>query len=117
MIRSITSFSGASPPVPGERLPDPGIRRSHRDLDRVDAGAPIRLQLASVYWDVCEDAEKAKAVIVEILESNSTGWPWRFTNEELQTTLVDALLDAESDIINEEFRATGDRERKLQLLQ
>ncbi|KAH8885431.1 hypothetical protein GQ53DRAFT_695857 [Thozetella sp. PMI_491] len=84
-------------------------------LDRVDAAAPIRLELAQAYWDVLFDAEKAKGLLDEVLKTNSTGYFWRFTNEDPVLTLTNALLYS-TDIIYEEFRATSDRDSKAKLL-
>ena len=83
-------------------------------LDRVDAGAPMRLELAAAYWEVCDDAEHAMVLINEILDTNSNGSTWRFTNEEPKSTLVQALLYA-GDILYEQFRNTSDRELKSKL--
>lgn len=84
-------------------------------LESVDAAPPMRFELAQAQWRVCEDAAAARAELDKVLDSSSTGNPYRFTDEDPTYTLVKAVMLA-TNIIHEQFRATADRELKARLL-
>ncbi|KAK1766356.1 hypothetical protein QBC33DRAFT_612002 [Phialemonium atrogriseum] len=84
-------------------------------LESVDAAPPMRFELAQAQWRVCEDAAAARAELDKVLDSSSTGNPYRFTDEDPTYTLVRAVMLA-TNIIHEQFRATADREFKARLL-
>ncbi|KAJ6567106.1 hypothetical protein B0H19DRAFT_1067341 [Mycena capillaripes] len=84
-------------------------------LDALDSGAPIRIQLASVHYFIRRDIDAARAILDEVLDSVTTGKLYAFTNEEPSVVLMQAV-NFSADLIYEQFRSTGDRERKAQLL-
>lgn len=85
-------------------------------LDTLDSGAPIRINLAWIHWSICSDIGKAKAVLDEVLDSTTTGRPYAFTNEEPLLVCIQVIGSA-VDLIYEQFRSTGDRVLKMQLLE
>ncbi|KAM3425267.1 hypothetical protein BST61_g7215 [Cercospora zeina] len=83
-------------------------------LNTVDAAAPIRWELARAKWFINNDAEGAKALLDENLDTTSDGYPLKFTEEDPSTTLVEAVL-LMTDIILEQYRVSSDRVVKAQL--
>jgi tetratricopeptide (TPR) repeat protein len=86
-----------------------------RFLDQMDSGAPMRRELSMLHYRVRGDLDAAKEILDGILDSKTDGNLYALTNDDPESTLIHAfnfLLD----IIYEQFRSTGDRERKAQLL-
>ncbi|KAK2778817.1 hypothetical protein CKAH01_11591 [Colletotrichum kahawae] len=48
-------------------------------LDNLDAGTPLRLDLAVVYFEACKDAEKALSILNEIFDSHDMGFVYPIT--------------------------------------
>ncbi|KAJ7620610.1 hypothetical protein DFH06DRAFT_68426 [Mycena polygramma] len=84
-------------------------------LDTLESGAPMRLQLSAVHYHVRGDLDAARATLDGILDSTTTGKLYAFTDEEPAFILPKAVNFAIV-IIYEQFRSTGDRQRKAQLL-
>jgi tetratricopeptide (TPR) repeat protein len=84
-------------------------------LDAVDAGAPMRLELAYAQWRVCGDLAAAKELVDEILETESDGSDYRFTGEDPSWILVRAI-DFISDVLYEQFRTSADPQRKAAIV-
>ncbi|KAH8660269.1 hypothetical protein BX600DRAFT_499475 [Xylariales sp. PMI_506] len=86
-----------------------------KQLDNVNAGAPLRCDLAQVYVEVCQDFEAAQKVLDEVFDSNSTGRPYAVTDQSPDYTLERAL-DLMSDVSFELFRRSKDPEEKKKQL-
>ncbi|OAG11175.1 uncharacterized protein CC84DRAFT_1106454, partial [Paraphaeosphaeria sporulosa] len=84
-------------------------------LDAVEAGAPMRLELAYAQWRVRGDLSAAKQLADEILETESDGSTYRFTGRDSAWTMV-ATIDFISDFLYEQFRTSGDPERKAAII-
>lgn len=76
-------------------------------LDKVNAGAPMRLELALGHWLVCGDLDAAKKLVYEILDSECDGYDFAFTNVDPAGVLVQAIALA-TDLAYEQYRATAD---------
>jgi tetratricopeptide (TPR) repeat protein len=61
-------------------------------LDNVNAGAPLRNELALMYLESCDDLESARHVLDEVLDSHSSGWPYAVTDESPDITLEKTVL-------------------------
>ncbi|KAJ4290854.1 hypothetical protein N0V90_010049 [Kalmusia sp. IMI 367209] len=85
-------------------------------LDAVDAGSPIRRELAVAQWQVRGDLSAAKVLFNEILGGSSDGSNQRFTQEDPAWTLVQTI-DFATDLLYEEFRTTADPRRKAELVE
>ncbi|KAF1970445.1 hypothetical protein BU23DRAFT_600982 [Bimuria novae-zelandiae CBS 107.79] len=85
-------------------------------LDAVDAGAPIRLDLAIAQWTVCGNLDAAKELLDEIMDSSSDGQDYRFTGLDTASLLVSAI-DVLTDILYEQFRTTPDPKRKAEIVE
>ena len=83
-------------------------------LENVNAAAPVRFQLAIVKWYVGLDAEGAKSLLNETLDSTTSGESYAFTNEDPATTLVYATVMM-TEIIYAQYRTTPDHARKAEL--
>ncbi|PPJ58132.1 hypothetical protein CBER1_02605 [Cercospora berteroae] len=83
-------------------------------LNTVDAAAPIRWELARGKWFTNGDAEGAKALLNENLDTMSDGYQLKFTEEDPSTTLGEAIL-LMADIIFAQYRVSSDRTVKAQL--
>lgn len=84
-------------------------------LDRLNAGAPMRLELAVTYFRAAGDVENARKCLDEVLASTSTGYPYSITDEEPQSTLQRAV-DTMSDVLYETFRGSRDPKVKAEAL-
>ncbi|GFP58593.1 hypothetical protein TASIC1_0010040400 [Trichoderma asperellum] len=84
-------------------------------LDRLNSGAPMRLELALTYFRVVGDLENARKYLDEIFASTSNGETYAITDEEPQTTLQRAV-DTMSDVLYETFRASRDPSVKAEAL-
>ncbi|KAL6901086.1 hypothetical protein GGI43DRAFT_367968 [Trichoderma evansii] len=84
-------------------------------LDRLNSGAPMRLELALTYFRAAGDLENSRKFLDEIFESTSNGWPYSITDEEPQTTLQRSV-DTMSDVLYETFRGSRDPNVKAEAL-
>ncbi|KAF7563389.1 hypothetical protein G7046_g719 [Stylonectria norvegica] len=84
-------------------------------LDNVNAGAPLRCDLAQVYLQVSEDLDKARQVLDEVLDSSSTGWPYAVT-EELPDFILERAIDLQTDVLFRLFKKSRDPMVKKELL-
>ncbi|RFU74716.1 hypothetical protein TARUN_7528 [Trichoderma arundinaceum] len=84
-------------------------------LDRLNSGAPLRLELALTYFRAAGDLENARKCLDEIFGSTSSGYPYSITDEQPQTTLQRAV-DAMSDVLYEIFRGSRDPKVKAEAL-
>lgn len=84
-------------------------------LDAVDAGAPLRWDLAVAQWKVCGDLKAAKELLNDILGSTSDGSDYSFTGYTVASLMVDAI-NLLSEILYEEFRTSADPKRKAELI-
>ena len=78
-----------------------------RYLDNVNAGAPLRVDLARAYVEVMQDPQSARKMLEGVFDSNSNGYTYSVTDEEPQTTLHRAL-DLMTDVLLTIFRASRD---------
>lgn len=85
-------------------------------LDAVDAGAPLRCDLAIAQWRTCGNMSAAKELCNEILNSNSDGSDYNFTGCTVASLMVDTI-NLLSDILYEEFRTTANPQRKAELIE
>lgn len=76
-------------------------------LDNVNAGAPLRCDLAIFYLRVLDDPENARRIVDQVLDSSSTGWPYAVTNSDADGVLGRAVV-LQSDILYRLFRETSD---------
>lgn len=83
-------------------------------LDRIDASAPIKCQLATAKWKVCGDIEVAKSVFNEVLDKPSTGKQYALTNENPEDILLWATSSMSS-LNYEQFRYARDPTVKMAL--
>ncbi|KAL7788360.1 hypothetical protein V8C37DRAFT_388324 [Trichoderma ceciliae] len=60
-------------------------------LDNVQAGAPLRIDLAYFYLLACDDAQKVRQVTDEVLDSRSSGWRYAVTGDYPDYTLETAV--------------------------
>ncbi|KAK3380777.1 hypothetical protein B0T24DRAFT_200521 [Lasiosphaeria ovina] len=84
-------------------------------LDNFDAAAPLRCDLADAYMLVCGDAEAAKRVLDEVLDSRSTGHVYKFTSEDPRSVLQ-RTISLQSRVLFELFAASRDPAVKSKLL-
>ncbi|PNP46550.1 hypothetical protein TGAMA5MH_02008 [Trichoderma gamsii] len=84
-------------------------------LDRLNAGAPMRLELAVTYFRAAGDLENSRKCLEEVFASTSTGYPYSITDEEPQSTLQRAV-DTMSDVLYETFRGSRDPNVKAEAL-
>lgn len=84
-------------------------------LDRLNAGAPMRLELAVTYFRAVGDLENSRKCLDEVLASTSNGYPYSITDEEPQSTLQRAV-DTMSDVLYETFRGSRDPSVKAEAL-
>ncbi|KAL7802262.1 hypothetical protein V8C44DRAFT_345495 [Trichoderma aethiopicum] len=87
-----------------------------RFLDRLNSGAPLRLELAVTYFRAKGDLENARKTLDEIFASTSAGYPYSITDEEPQT-MMQRLVDVMSDVLFEIFRNSRDPKVKLEALE
>ncbi|KAL7815852.1 hypothetical protein V8C26DRAFT_107768 [Trichoderma gracile] len=87
-----------------------------RFLDRLNSGAPLRLELAVTYFRAKGDLETARKTLDEIFASTSGGYPYSITDEEPQT-MMQRLIDVTSDVLYEIFRGSRDPKVKLEALE
>lgn len=88
-----------------------------RCLDNVDAGAPMRCELAAIQRTVCSDLESARRLLDEVLDSRrSTRDPYMLTNAEPVFTVLDAVLD-QGRTLEALFHQAVDPESKAKLFQ
>lgn len=85
-------------------------------LDNVNAGAPLRDNLAYLYFQVCEDLEQARKILGEVLDSSSNGWPYPVTDETPEYILENAV-GGMTDILYRLFTQSNDPVVKRQLLE
>ncbi|KAL6365743.1 hypothetical protein LRP88_00318 [Fusarium phalaenopsidis] len=85
-------------------------------LDNVNAGAPLRCDLAVAHLEVHDDPAAARKVLDEVLDSGSTGWPYAVTDEPPESTLQRAV-GHQSEMIYRLFRQSCDPEVKRELLE
>ncbi|KAL6864636.1 hypothetical protein J3F83DRAFT_742527 [Trichoderma novae-zelandiae] len=85
-------------------------------LDRLNSGAPLRLELAMTYFRAKGDLENARKTLDEIFASTSGGYPYSITDEEPQT-MMQRLVDLMSDVLYEIFRGSRDPKVKLEALE
>lgn len=85
-------------------------------LDRLNAGAPMRLELALTYFRAAGDVEKSRKCLDEIFASTSNGETYSITDEEPQSTLQRAV-DTMSDVLYETFRGSRDPTVKSEALE
>ncbi|KAK5992087.1 hypothetical protein PT974_05485 [Cladobotryum mycophilum] len=84
-------------------------------LDRLNAGAPLRVQLSMAYFYVLGDAELARKTLDEVFDSNFIGWTYAITNDAPEDTLERAV-NTMSNILYEQFRASRDPTVKAEAL-
>ncbi|KAJ4348566.1 uncharacterized protein N0V89_009943 [Didymosphaeria variabile] len=84
-------------------------------LDAVDAGAPMRKELALTQWEVCGDLAAAKELLDEILDRESDGSDYRFTGQDSSWNMVQTI-DAISNVLYEQFRTTADPKQKADII-
>ncbi|EHK50856.1 hypothetical protein TRIATDRAFT_279746 [Trichoderma atroviride IMI 206040] len=84
-------------------------------LDRLNAGAPMRLELAVTYFRAAGDLENSRKCLDEVFASTSNGYPYSITDEEPQSTLQRAV-DLMSDVLYETFRGSRDPGVKAEAL-
>jgi tetratricopeptide (TPR) repeat protein len=84
-------------------------------LDRLNAGAPLRLELAMAYFRAAGDVENSRKCLDEIFESTSGGYPYAITDEEPQY-ILQRSVDAMSDVLYETFRGSRDPAVKAEAL-
>ncbi|KAL7920644.1 hypothetical protein ACQKWADRAFT_298070 [Trichoderma austrokoningii] len=84
-------------------------------LDRLNAGAPMRLELAVTYFRVAGDLENSRKCLDEIFASTSNGEEYSITDEEPQATLQRAV-NTMSDVLYEIFRGSRDPGVKAEAL-
>ncbi|KAL2691554.1 hypothetical protein Neosp_001943 [[Neocosmospora] mangrovei] len=86
-------------------------------LDIVDAGAPMRCELAMVQRTVCNDIESARRLLDEVLDSRRSSRDlYMFTNALPVLTASDAILQ-QSSTLEALFQQTIDPEHKARLFQ
>ncbi|EHK16301.1 uncharacterized protein TRIVIDRAFT_112373, partial [Trichoderma virens Gv29-8] len=84
-------------------------------LDRLNSGAPLRLELALTYFRATGDLENARKSLDEIFSSTSGGYPYSITDEQPQT-MLQRVVDVMSDVLYEIFRGSRDPKVKLEAL-
>jgi hypothetical protein len=84
-------------------------------LDAVDAGTPMRLELAYAQWRVRGDLAAAKELADEILETEPDGSDYRFTGEDPSWILA-RVVEFISDVLYEQFRTSADPQRKAAIV-
>ncbi|KAK7424652.1 hypothetical protein QQZ08_008535 [Neonectria magnoliae] len=87
-----------------------------RYLDNVNAAAPLRCDLASLYFEVLGDLDQTRKVLDEVLDSGSTGWPYAVTDEYPDSTLQRAI-DMQTDVLFRLFSQSSDPAVKTELLE
>ncbi|KAH0523000.1 hypothetical protein TsFJ059_008060 [Trichoderma semiorbis] len=85
-------------------------------LDRLNSGAPLRLELAVTYFRAAGDLENARKYLDDIFNTTSGGYPYSITDEQPQTMLQRAV-DVMSDVLYEIFRSSRDPKVKLEALE
>ncbi|KAL7943602.1 hypothetical protein V8C42DRAFT_327965 [Trichoderma barbatum] len=85
-------------------------------LDRLNSGAPLRLELALAYFRATGDLENARKSLDEIFSSTSGGYPYSITDESPQT-MLQRVVDVMSDVLYEIFRGSRDPKVKLEALE
>lgn len=84
-------------------------------LDAVEAGAPMRLELAYAQWRTRGDLAASKALLDEILETEVDGSDFKLTGQDSSWTMVQTIGFI-SDIIYEQFRTCSDPVRKTAIV-
>ncbi|UPK97007.1 hypothetical protein LCI18_007942 [Fusarium solani-melongenae] len=100
----------------GSFLVDTYIKAIHY-LDNVDAGAPMRCELATVQRTVCSDLESARQLLDEVLDSrHSSRDSYMFTKAPPEVTASNAVL-MQSSTLEALFHQATDPEHKARLFQ
>lgn len=84
-------------------------------LDKLNAGAPLKVELAMSYLHVVGDAQMSRKTMDEVFDSGSNGWPYGITNETPQD-MIQRAVDIMSDALYEIFRASRDPKVKMEAL-
>jgi hypothetical protein len=84
-------------------------------LDRLNASAPFRLELAITYFRAAGDLENSRKCLDEVFASTSNGDTYSITDEDPQSTLQRAV-DTMSDVLYETFRGSRDPTIKAEAL-
>lgn len=84
-------------------------------LDRLNAGAPMRLELAVTYFRVAGDPENSRKCLDEVFASTSNGDEYSITDEEPESTLQRAV-GTMSDVLYETFRGSRNPSVKAEAL-
>ena len=85
-------------------------------LDTIDSAPPVSFELATAHWQHGRDIKAAKDLLDKILDSSSSGYPFRFTNEDPGVT-APATVVLMTYLIREQFWAATDRKTKGVLFQ
>jgi len=91
------------------------FREVIQTLDAEDAGAPLRVSLAYAHWRIRYDAEAAKVLLNQVLNSTSMGYNYSLTDAEPCDVAVRAI-NIMSDIMLREFQASKSPESKARIL-
>ncbi|EEU37966.1 uncharacterized protein NECHADRAFT_84310 [Fusarium vanettenii 77-13-4] len=76
-------------------------------LDNLDAGTPLRLDLALVYFEVCRDPKKALKTLDEVFDSHATGFLFPITAV-TATWMIQRAVDTMVNVQVELFRKSRD---------
>ena len=83
-------------------------------LDRLNAGAPMRINLAMAYLEVTGELALARKTLQDVLGSFSNGWHYGITDESSFLTLLKAI-NCMPQVLEELFTATCDPDAKEEL--
>ncbi|KAM6506585.1 hypothetical protein FSOLCH5_013559 [Fusarium solani] len=76
-------------------------------LDNLDAGTPLRVDLALIYLEVCRDPEKALKTLDEVFDSHATGFMFPITAVNA-TWVIERAVDTMMNVQVELFRKSRD---------
>lgn len=76
-------------------------------LDNLDAGTPLRLDLALIYFEVCRDPKKALEALDEVFDSHATGFLFPITAV-TATWMIQRAVDTMVNVQVELFRKSRD---------
>ncbi|EXF77365.1 hypothetical protein CFIO01_10138 [Colletotrichum fioriniae PJ7] len=85
-------------------------------LDKLDAGTPLRTDLAKIYASVCDNSEEALKILEKVFDSRVIGRRFPVTAVDARSTLAHALM-LMANIQVTLFRKSRDPEYKMERLQ